>query len=210
LTGRTDWEVGVSVVDADTNEEGALPGGGVEIAGRIALTAHLDATRPALRIARILDHPLRAAVRGLLPPTGHAVRERGGLRALSGAGIARCDLVTRRVRATGDGRPAAHAGRASIVRRAGIPVVARRAIERGRMRALPCVLATVYGARVAVVAGGGRARGGGGQGEEHRRRPVRRRRVDRGQGGPCEPDTAGVSIRGDHPGRPVAADPQRR
>src|SRR5207249_6452117 len=135
-------------VEAGTNEEGALPGVGVEIAGRIALTAHLDAPRPALRIVRILDHPLDGAVRGLLPATGAAGRERCGLRTLSGTGIARCHLLTRRVRAAGDDRPAAHAGHAGIIRRAGIAVVARRGVGRGRVRALPRVVATVDGARV--------------------------------------------------------------
>src|SRR5439155_10539580 len=182
LSGCADWKVGVSVVEADTNEEAALSSVGVEIAGRIALTAHLDATRPTLRIVRILDHPLGGAVRGLLPAAGDAVRERRGLRALSGTGIARCHLVTRRVRATGDGCPAAHTGRAGISRRAGIAVVARRAVRRGRVRALPRVVATVDTARVAVVAGGGRARGGGGQGKERWRRQVRRRGVGRVQG----------------------------
>src|SRR5262249_16838579 len=129
--GLATRQVQIVVVEADADAERALRAVEVEVAALVALLTNLLIAGPALRVVRVLDHPLGGAVGRLLAAASDAARERGRRDTLAATGVAQRTSVAGRVRAAHDrsaDTDARHARRRGGAR---IVVVAAGAVDCG-------------------------------------------------------------------------------
>src|SRR5262249_50928403 len=131
----------------------------VEVAALVALLTNLLIAGPALRVVRVLDHPLGGAVGRLLAAASDAARERGRRDTLAATGVAQRTSVAGRVRAAHDRSADTDARHARVAGGARIVVIAAGAVACGGVDAATLRAASIDGTRVAVVTASGAAGG---------------------------------------------------